>query len=206
MRKLTSTVAVVVVALSVVAIPAHAPAAASKTILKDPTGDANFVNDQGTGDGSVGDEVGPASVGTVSDLQTVSLSNDAKNLYLTFVTQATPPATTAVGFRFRFNGAPGSQCLFIEAFFPGANNDLTEPKAQLRDTCGAGPTGGTTTELKILGTMITVPRKLDKAFAPGAKLTTPQALSFQYSGSYPNGVAAPIIDTTKVGTDYTFSK
>ncbi|MDQ3878130.1 MAG: hypothetical protein M3290_07260 [Actinomycetota bacterium] len=182
----------------------HASAAAAKTIVKDPAGDANFVNDQGTGDGSFGDQTA-ASVGTVSDLESVTLSNDAKNLYVTFSTAAAPPATTAVGYRVRFNGAPASQCLFIDAYFPGANNDLTEFKAQLKDTCGAGPAGGTTTELKIVGQTVTVPRKLDKAFAKGAKLTAPQALSFQYSGSYPNGVSAPVIDTTKVGTDYTFS-
>ncbi|HET7482277.1 MAG TPA: hypothetical protein VFK89_05390, partial [Actinomycetota bacterium] len=158
---------------------------------------------QGTGDGSVGDEAGPASVGTVSDILDVQLQNDAKNLYVTIHTQATPPAATAVGFRVRFIGDPGSQCLLIEAFFPGANNTLTTPVAQLRDTCA----GSDVVPLKILGTQITVPRKASKAFAKGAKLTSPQALSFQYSGTdYPAGVAAPVIDTTKVGADYTFVK
>lgn len=184
-----------------IALPAHVSAAPGKTILKDPLGDANFVNDQGTGDGSFGDQ-NAAGVGTVSDILSVDLSNDSKNLYVTFTTQAAPPAATGVGYRVRFNGDPGSQCIQIEAFFPGANNDLSEFKAQFRNTC----TGGDATPVKIVGTTITVPRKLDKAFAPGAKLTSPQAQTFQYSGSYPTGAAAPIIDTTKVGTDYTLVK
>ncbi|MEA2487495.1 MAG: hypothetical protein QOF16_1149 [Actinomycetota bacterium] len=204
-RALSIAVAVSALIAATGAFPIHASAAKATTVVKDPAGDANGVNDQGASDGSVGDQ-NAAGVSTVGDLDSVSLSNDAKNLYVTFLTEAPPPATEGVGYRVRFNptATAGTQCINIEAFFPGAGNDLTDFQAQLRDSCG-GTT--VTTPLKILGEVITVPRKLDKAFAAGAKLTAPQAQSFVCVGS---GAAAlgtyPVLDTTKVGTDYTFTK
>lgn len=171
---------------------------APKTIIEDPLGDANFVNDQGTGDGSNGD-VTAADAGTVSDLTEVTLTNDAKNLYLMILTEAAPPATTGIGYRVRFNpDDAGDHCILIEAFFPGANNVLTGAKAHLIDSCA----GGDPVELEILGTQITIPREANEAFGKGAVLTAPQAQAFLYSGDYPTGVAGPTADTTKVGTDY----
>ena len=180
-------------------------APAPKKILEDPAEDANALNDQGTGDGSVGDNVTPADPSTVTDLLSVSVSNDAKNLYISIGTQAAPPATQGVGYRVRFNpdGAGGTHCLVFEAFHPGAGNDLTAPQAHLRDTCA----GGDPIPVEVLGFMLVVPRKAHKAFAKGATLTAPQAQSFIYLGSsYPAGVAAPTMDTTKIGTDYKLVK
>jgi hypothetical protein len=179
-----------------------ASAAPLKTIIEDPQGDSNFVNDQGTGDGSFGD-FNQAGVGNVSDLAKVSLSNDAKNLYVLFEAQGVPPATQGLGYRLRVNpgGTGGTYCLLFEAFWPGATNNMTEATAHLVDTC----TGGSPIPVKILGAQLTVPRKINKAFAKGAKLTAPQAQSFVYSGTYPTGVIGPYMDTTKVGTDYTFT-
>lgn len=190
---------VAVLCLSLASLPATA---GSKPQIEDVLGDANFVNDQGTGDGSFGD-FNQADAGTVSDLTGVTFTNDAKNLYVTISTEAAPPAATGIGYRVRVNpdGAGGAYCLFFEAFFPGANNILTGGKAQVRDECT-----GETTEVQMLGTQIIVPRKLSKAFAKGAKLTAPQAQSFLYSGDYPAGVAGPFADTTKVGTDFTFKR
>lgn len=189
------TVALVVASLQASAAP--------KPQIEDPLGDANFVNDQGTGDGSFGD-VNPADAGTVSDLTGVTFSNDAKNLLVNIATEAAPPAATGIGYRVRVNpdGAGGTYCLFFEAFFPGANNALTEAKAQFRDACE----GGEATEVEVLGTQLVIPRNLSKAFAKGAKLTAPQAQSFLYSGDYPTGFAGPYADTTKVGTDFAFKK
>lgn len=172
----------------------------AKVVIEDPVGDANFINDQGEGDGSFGDFVTPADVSSVTDLISVSFSNDAKNLYITIETEDPPPATQGVGYRVRVNPDGGSYCLLFEAFFPGATNDLTEFKAHLRDTCE----GGDAVPLEILGSTITVPRKLHEAFGKGQTLTEPQAQGFIHSGSYPTGVAAPTSDTTKVGTDYKF--
>ena len=90
------------------------------TVLEDPAEDANGLNDQGTGDGSNGDHVTPADASTVTDLLSLDVSNDAKNLYVTFETQTAPPATQGVGVRVRFNpdGAAGSHCIVLEAFYP----------------------------------------------------------------------------------------
>jgi hypothetical protein len=180
-----------------------ATAAQAKVIIEDPQGDSNGINDQGTGDGSFGDQ-NAAGVGNVSDLLEVSLSNDAKNLTITFQAQGVPPATQGLGYRLRVNpdGTGGTHCLLFEAFWPGATNDMTEAKAHLVDTCA----GGDPVPIKIMGAVLTVPRKLNKAFGKGAKLRSPQAQTFVYSGTYPTGVIGPYMDTTKVGADYTFVK
>ena len=198
MKKVVTIAAACVAA----ALSAGSLQAAPKANIVDPLGDANFVNDQGTGDGSVGDQ-NPADAGTVSDLTAVTFSNDKKNLYVQIETEAAPPATTGIGYRVRVNpDATGTHCLLFEAFFPGANNALTAGEAQFRNACT-----GDVTPVEVLGTTITVPRKLDKAFAKGGQLTDPQAQSFLYSGtSYPAGVSGPIADTTKIGKDFKFRK
>ena len=178
-------------------------AAAPKPQINDPYGDANAVNDQGTGDGSFGDHTGAADAGNASDLGSVTFTNDAKNLYITFLNELTPPATQGLGMRIRVNGEPGQQCLLFEVFWPGATNNLTEAEGHLRDTCA----GGDPTPVEVLGTQLIIPRSANEAFGKGKALTNPQAQTFVYSGSsYPAGVMGPFIDTTKVGTDFKFKK
>lgn len=180
-------------------------APAPKELIEDPAGDANALNDQGTGDGSNGDNVTPADASTVTDLLSLSVSNDAKNLYISIETETSPPATQGVGYRVRFNpeGAAGSHCLVFEVFHPGAGNNLTAPEAHLRDTCA----GGDPIPVEVLGYQLIVPRKAHEAFGKGKTLAAPQVQSFIYLGSsYPAGVAAPTMDTTKVGSDYKLVK
>ncbi|MDQ3915448.1 MAG: hypothetical protein M3323_09000 [Actinomycetota bacterium] len=177
-------------------------AAAPKPQISDPLGDANFVNDQGTGDGSIGDQAPGADAGNASDLNAVTFSNDAKNLYILFQNEQSPPATQGLGLRVRVNGDPGSQCLNFEVFYPGATNTLTETEAQLRDSCT-----GETIAVEATGTLLTIPRSAHEALGKGKTLTAPQAQSFVYTGSsQPAGVSGPYIDTTKVGTDYKLKK
>jgi hypothetical protein len=189
-------------ALALAATSLHA-AAAPKPHITDPVGDANFVNDQGTGDGSFGD-FNQADAGTVSDLIEVTFSNDAKNLKIMITTEAAPPAVTGIGYRVRVNpdGAGGAYCLLFEAYHPGANNVITTAWGQLIDTCG----GGDPIPLKVVGTQLTIPRKAHKAFGKGAKFTAPQAQAFLYSGNESDGAKYPVVDTTKVGTDFKFKK
>jgi hypothetical protein len=200
MKKIISLGAALGLLLGAMSLQAHA----GKPQITDPVGDANFVNDQGTGDGSFGDQTA-ADAGTVSDLTAVTFANDAKNLTILIETEASPPATTGIGYRVRVNpdGTGGAYCLRFEAYFPGANNTLTAAEAYFFDDCeGTGPT-----PIEVLGTQLTIPRKLSKAFAKGAKLTAPQAQAFLYSGSNsPNGAPTGYADTTKVGTDYVFKK
>lgn len=170
--------------------------------IEDPLGDANFVNDQGTGDGSFGD-FNQADAGAVSDILAIRMSNDKKNLYVAIDTESTPPAATGIGFRVRVNpeGSANAYCLNFEVMHMGANNNLSGPKAHLRDACG-----GETTEIQVLGSTLVIPRSLNEAFGKGAKLTAPQAQSFLWTGTYPTGFAGPYADTTKIGTDFTFKK
>ena len=180
-------------------------APAPKKVIEDPAEDANGLNDQGAGDGTNGDNVTPADAGNASDLLSVSISNDAKNVSIAVSAQLTPPATQGLGYRVRFNpdGPGGTHCVIVEAFWPGAGNDLTAPKGHVRDACA----GGDPVPIEILGYMLVVPRSAHKAFAKGATLKAPQAQSFVWLGSsYPAGVAAFYIDTTKIGTDYKLVK
>ncbi len=137
----------------------------------------------------------PADVSRVTDLLSVGLSNDVKNLYINFETEAAAPATQGVAYRLRANpdGPGGSYCLLFEAFYPGATDDLTAAEGHLRDVCS-----GETVEIQVLGNMLIVPRKAHKALGKGATLKAPQAHGFIYSGSsYPMGVAYPIADTPR---------
>jgi hypothetical protein len=199
MRKITTGIALSLAA-ALWAGSLSAAAAPAKTIIEDPVGDANFVNDQGTGDGTFGDFT-QADAGTVSDLTEISLSNDAKNLTVTIGTEAAPPAATPIGYRVRFNpDDAGTHCIIIEAYHPNTAGAMTAV-AQFRDVCE----GGDPVEVELLGTTIIVPRKVSKAFAKGATLKAPQAQAFLHSGA---GVlqSGPVADTTLVGTDYKFKK
>lgn len=177
--------------------------AAPKPSIEDPLGDSNFVNDQGTGDGSMGD-VNPADAGTVSDLTGVTFWNDAKTLYIQVDTEAAPPAATGIGYRVRVNPdeTTGTYCLAFEVYHPGANNALTTPVGYLRDNCG----GSEAVPIKVVGTQWQIPRSANEAFAKGGKLTAPQAQAFLYSGNETAGATYPVADTTKVGTDFAFKK
>lgn len=179
-------------------------AAAPKPQIEDPLNDANFINDQGSGDGTFGNFAGPADGGSVSDLLAVTLSNDKKNLYIQVDTEAAPPAISGVGFRVRTNpDDAGTHCLEFEAYFPGANNTLTAAKGVFEDVCaGAEPV-----DIEVLGTQMVIPRSAHKAFAKGGKLTSPQAQSFLFTGDGEsvNGIG-PYVDTTTVGKDFKFKK
>ncbi len=197
----------VLMALAAVLNASAAGAAAEpKPVLEDPAEDANFANDQGTGDGTFGDHVGPTDASSFADLLSVAFTSDKKSLYVHIGTQSTAPPAAGEGFRVRTNPGPGGvYCLNFEIFFQGAQNTLTAPVAHLRDACGTGDPVAAKATLSPFGALlIIVPRKGVDALKKGAKLTAPQAQSFLYSGSeYPAGAAGPYLDTTKPGSDYT---
>lgn len=171
-----------------------------KTIVEDPINDANALNDQGTGDGSFGDNETPADVSSVTDITALKMSNDAKNLYITIETEGPAQGTQGVGARVRMNpdGPGGTYCLVFEVFQPGGGNTLEKTEAHLRDTCT-----GEITEVEAIGNMFMIPRNISDALGKGAVLTAPQVNTFIYTGSsYPAGNALPVMDTTKVGEDY----
>ena len=205
MQRLTRIISTAGLAACLAAGSSFATAApAPKVIIEDPAGDANGLNDQGTGDGSNGDVVGPADASTVTDLTEITVTNDAKNVTITVGSETAPPATQGVAFRVRFNpdGPGGTHCLLFEAFYPGAGNSLAAAEGHLRDTCE----GGDPIPVKVLSNMIIVPRKAHPALGKGKTLAAPQAQSLVYAGSsYPAG-GGVTMDTTKVGADYKISK
>ena len=188
-------------AAAVLSAASLASAAPTKKVLEDPLGDANFVNDQGSGDGTFGD-FNQADAGTVSDITGVSITNDAKNLTITMETEAAPPAVTGIGYRVRANpdGAGGAYCLEFEAYHPGANNAVTAAVGYFQDTCA----GGDPVEIEVLGNTWIIPRKANKALGKGKKLAAIQAQAFLYSGDGSTGSEYPVADTTTVGKDYKF--
>lgn len=200
-KSLSIAAATAAVSLALGSLAAAAPAPVK--IIEDPVGDSNFINDQGTGDGSTGDQTA-ADAGTVSDLLGVEISNDKKNVYVTFQTEAAPPATTGIGYRLRVNpdGTGGAYCVLVEVYHPGANNVLTGAIGHVVDECA----GSEPQPIEVLGTMVTIPRSANEAFAKGATLTAPQAQAFLYSGNETAGAEAPVADTTKIGKDYKLKK
>jgi hypothetical protein len=204
--KRTASLAAIVALAAAVALPRFAGAAEPKPSIEDPLNDANFLNDQGTGDGTFGDFAGPADATGFGDLLAVRFVSDKKKVYVHIETESAAQPSAGEGFRVRTNpdGAGGTYCLNFEIYFNGAQNDLATPQALFRDTCA----GGDPVEAEALpsifgGWMIAVPRAGQAALKKGATLAAPQAQTFLYSGSsYPTGVAGPYFDTTKVGTDY----
>ena len=201
-----SLVMLVVLGLVAVQAPLSAAGAPKPTVvLEDVAEDANFVNDQGAGDGSFGDVAGPADASSFADIVSAGFSNDAKNLYVFIETQSNAAPAAGEGFRVRANPAAGGvYCLNFEIYFNGAQNTLTAAEGIFRDACGAGEAVSVKTEISLHGGfMITVPRKGIDALGKGKTLAAPQAQTFLYSGSnYPAGVAGPYFDTTLAGKDY----
>lgn len=197
-----------VIGLGLVALAATPLRAAPepKPVVEDPAGDANFINDQGTGDGTFGDvDDAGADASEFADLLAVMFTTDKKNLYVHIETESTGVPAAGEGMRVRVNpdGPGGVYCLNFEVFFPGAQNDLTEWKGHLRDACAANElVEGTAAVGPFGGITITIPRKGHDALAKGKTLAAAQAQTFLWSGSYPTGVAGPYLDTTKPGTDY----
>lgn len=203
----------ILVALALVAVFAAFPlraTAAPKPSVEDPAGDANFINDQGTGDGSFGDFETGADASSFADLLSVTFTNNKKTLSVHIETESTGQPAAGEGFRVRVNPGPGGvYCLNFEVFFNGAQNDMTEWKAHLRDACSPGSEliEGKAELSTLLGAiMITIPRNGHEALGKGKTLAAPQAQTFLWSGSYPTGVAGPYLDTTKPGTDYKLKK
>lgn len=201
MKRTIATAAMIGMGLYAALSPLATAAPAPVKVIEDPAGDANGLNDQGTGDGSNGDNVTPADASSVTDILEINIANDKKNVYVTFLTETAPPATQGVGFRLRANpdGPGGTNCLIVEAFYPGAGNALEAAEGFVRDTCA----GGETIPVEVLSNQVIIPRKSLPAFKKGATLKAPNAQTFIYVGSSsPAGVAYPVVDTTKAGTDY----
>lgn len=208
MKRLISLIAAAGLVATMTAAPSHAGPKKLAISLEDVEEDANFINDQGTGDGTFGDVEGVAA-SDFADILEVGFANDSKNLYVHIKTASTGIPAMAEGFRVRVNPQAGSAyCLNFEIFFPGAAHpNLTSPTAHLRDLCSGDAITEAKVEISIFaGFLITIPRKAHEAFGKGKTLAAPQAQTFLTYGDYPYVVAGPYFDTTKVGKDYKLVK
>ncbi len=192
----------------VAALTSTASAADPKPVIEDPVGDANFLNDQGTGDGSFGDFVTPADASDFADIEKVLFTNDKKNLYVHIVTVSNAQPAAGEGFRVRTNpdGPGGLYCFNFEVFFNGAQNTVPAPTAVLTDACDGTSVEGSALPGIYGGFTLTFARADHEGLGKGKKLTAPQAQTFLYSGAPPAAVAGPYLDTTKVGSDYALKK
>ena len=196
--------------------PATTPTVVPEVVnIEDPAGDANYLNDQGTGQAE-GDHAAPADAGSVSDILKVWFTHDAEVIRAHILTEVPPPATASAYF-FRVQvGPPGDEnCLRFQLETTGPTSpDATEPAGSLRDLCGEADetyTEGITATIEELAdgtgvSTIIVPRSTHAAFADDAILGTPTAHARNYVGTgATGGVTAPQIDDTKPGTSYTIT-
>ena len=188
--------------------PAPAPTVPETVQITDPAGDANYLNDQGTGQ-APGDNAGPADAGTVSDILKVWFANDADTVTAYVQTEAPPPASaSAYLFRVTVDPGAGSNCLWFQISTEGPTNP-DGPSGSLRSICAddTTTTEGVTVNFWELedGTgisAVTVPRSADPALVDGSVLNTPIGTA---RNLWAGLVTAPQIDDTKPGTAYTIA-
>jgi hypothetical protein len=206
--------AATVIASVVLVLPAHAqPEVPEKPNIEDPAGDANYLNSQGTGEPGE-DQTTPQDL-TVSDILAVWFTHDAKTISMHFQTEGPPPSSNA-SYLYRVYANPGdneSGCIRFDVFTEGPTF-VGGPVGVLRDECaedfepvegevvveeGPEETGITT---------LTLERSSHEALADGAVITSPWAEVRNATGPVP-GVGTlifPIVDDTKIGSDYTITK
>ncbi|MDQ3952182.1 MAG: hypothetical protein M3279_04335 [Actinomycetota bacterium] len=207
---------VIAVALLLGTVPAGAqeqppPAVPEVVQIEDPAGDANYLNGQGRGL-IEGDRPTPADL-TVSDVLKVWFTHDAANISVHIQTEGPPPSSNAA-YVYRVLANPGGDfprgCLWWEAYVEGPTY-VGEPVALLRDQCqDADPVEGTlaVTTLDDETGLITVtfPRSSNAAFADGGIIAAPFVEVRNVTGGEGAGPATtPVVDDTKIGTDYTIT-
>ena len=211
------------------ALPARAQAAPVKVPdvvqIDDPKGDANFLNDQdnayGTPLAGQGDHVGPADIGSATDIMKVWFSNTATEISLNIQLEGNP-ANLAYDTYFRFSSNAGEGkvaadttrgCLEWKASVNGAAGAYTgATEGVLTDKCNTGesvvgPLVIAEAEGGGFVVTITFPRSASPLFADGGKLTAPFGVSrVVYVGPLPPPAPAAAtgatVDNTKRGTDY----
>jgi hypothetical protein len=206
-------------------IPEQPTAVPEAVNIEDPIGDANYINRQNVPNDS-GDHVGPNNqdAASVTDLAKGWMTNDETNFSIHILTEAAPPAIAAVGFEFIAvpgEGSAGSSttgCLRAVGIIPGGTAPTWQgdPWARLLDRCNIGTSifddsvEGTIefSEIADVGGLITLtfPRSYSPLLADGAIVTGAYLISrTPTAGSPDQGFAAPFVDDTKVGTDYTIT-
>lgn len=215
------------------ALPARAQGAPATVIpdlvqIDDPKGDANLVNDQdnayGTPAAGQGDHVGPADIGTATDIMKVWFANTATDITLNIQLEG-DPSKLAYDTYFRFSSNAGEGPVAKDT-----TRGCLQWIASVNGTAGAysGPTEGNLTDKCNVGTPVTGPLLISpadtgfvisitfpRAYSPllmdGSTITAPFGVSRVLYASLPatpaTGTTAAFVtmDNTKRGTDYTIT-
>lgn len=215
MKKLL-TIALAMMVAGALSIPAGAQEAPATVVpevvnIEDPSGDGNYLNDQGNGE--VGDNVTPADASTVADILKVWFTHDADVVRAHILTEAPHSANTASAYFYRVQVDPGGEpnCLRLQIATSGPTSPTTtETFGSLRDLCGDADetyTEGITATIEETAdgqgiATVTIPRSTHPAFADNLVLAAPTAHVRNYLGG---AATAPQVDTTAPGTDYTMT-
>lgn len=203
---------------------AQAVAVPAEVQITDPKGDANFVNDQdnayGTPLAGQGDLVGPADVGTATDILRVWFTNTASDISLNVELEGNP-TLLAYDTYFRFNSNAGKGAVAADetrgclqwiasingvgGAYTGATEGTLVDKCNVGGAAVAGPLTVSETADKTFVLSITFSRSYSPLLADGQLLTAPFGVSrivYVAGPGYPTTAAVVTIDNTKRGSDY----
>ena len=186
--------------------------------IKDPAGDANYLNDQSHPDVPIppfGDHVLPVSADPAADILSVWFSNDSESVSVHIQTQLPPPGATGIMYRVWTNPdtADPRGCLLFGTTFAGTTPTFTRDEYTFfsNQCLGFEKYLDAQAEVSQLpdGTgliTITVPRELDPILASGENLFQPWAHTRLLVGANQSPVVLPYgqIDATKRGSEYVF--
>jgi len=217
-RAVMTALAVSVVGSGLAAAPAagESPTKVPKVVqVKDPAGDANFVNNQ-TEPGEERNDVTPADL-SVPDILSVWFTHDVKTISVHIQTEAPPPGSeSAYRFAVTVNPENPELCLYLEAFIPGptwSGGDYSTRAMPCWPDGVVPDEGRVPGELEIHEsadgtgiTSMTFPRWAGRAFADGEALESPSARTQVVTGAKNGGLEGTFltayVDRTSFGKTY----
>ena len=216
-RAIVAAIALSVLGSGVAATPAagESPPKIPKNVqIKDPAGDANFLNAQGEDLPVDDDNPTPADL-SVPDILSVWFTHDVKTISVHIQTEAPPPAAEAAYlFAVTVNPESADSCLYFKAYVDGPTWVGGSDSTNVIDCHPAGiaPAQDIGGQLEIhelpdgTGIMTMMfPRLADRAFADGEVLKSPLARSSHVTG-VSNAVSGVFntayVDRTKRGRKY----
>jgi hypothetical protein len=219
MRTRTAGIAFILVLLASTSAAGESALVVPKKVqIKDPAGDANFLNGQGNDLPLEGDISTPVDL-AVPDILAVWFTHDAKTISAHIQTEAPPPATEgAYNFMVGVNPSDAhhlGRCLLFDSVVEGPTHegDAFARVVRCRNPGDRVVKGKLTVTEAVDGTGITtmtVPRSSDPAFADGQILEAPRAWTVHWTGRNENNelIFAAILfaDDTKPGKDYVITK
>lgn len=190
------------------------PPIPARANIEDPVGDANGLNDQGTG-GEPGDQSGDVNIGA-ADLLKVWFTHTSTTISAHILTTFPPPNQTpglGIVYRVQLNTSADrpSGCLWMQGIIPSRSYQGDQEASLIYRCRERDPSPGAITVYRLSDgrgiTTLTYRRGIERAFAEGAVIAAPKATSRAITGiqGTPAVVIAPQFDNTKAGIDYFIS-